>query len=75
MTASASAICGTRRGLTKLATSMRRAPMPISRSTSAILSVVVTRVDSFCKPSRGDTSTISTTLAMPVCIQTVFRAV
>ena len=55
----ASAICATRLGLMKLATSIRRAPMPIRRATSATLSAVATTPASFCNPSRGDTSTIS----------------
>src|SRR5690606_37210702 len=54
------AICGTHFGGTKLVTSMRRKPAPDRRSTSAILSAAGIRRFSFCSPSRGPTSKIST---------------
>ncbi len=57
MTASPSAICGTRRGLTNEATSIRRTPAAKTRSMSASLSAVATVSGSFCSPSRGLTST------------------
>ena len=60
MTSSASAICGTRLGLTKLATSIRRTPASISRVMRPSLSAVGTTSGSFCKPSRAPTSTIWT---------------
>src|SRR5690349_18926483 len=59
MTASASAICGTRLGCTKLATSMRRTPAAHSRSINSTLRAVGSTAGSLCKPSRGPTSTIS----------------
>jgi hypothetical protein len=56
ITAAASAICGTHFGLTKLVTSMWRRPACCSWRTSSILSAVATACASFCKPSRGPTS-------------------
>src|SRR5262245_26682963 len=56
---SASAICGTRRGLTKLATSMRRTPASRARRMNSTFTAVGTLAASFCRPSRGPTSTIS----------------
>ncbi len=58
-TASASAICGTRFGLTKLATSMRCRPAPSRRRMNSTLVAVGNTCDSLCRPSRGPTSTIS----------------
>jgi hypothetical protein len=57
--ASASAICGTRRGLTKLATSIRRIPASTARRMNSIFTSVGTDAASFCRPSRGPTSTIA----------------
>ena len=59
ITASASAICGTRLGFTKLATSTRRTPASTSRRISSSLVGVASTSGSLCKPSRGPTSTIS----------------
>ena len=59
-TASASASCGTRFGLTKLTASIRRTPLATRESISQSLSSVDSTVCSFCSPSRGATSTIST---------------
>ena len=59
ISSSASAICGTRAGFTKLVTSMRRAPARTALSTSSTLSSVARIVFSFCSPSRGETSRIS----------------
>src|SRR5689334_18359125 len=59
-TSAASAICGTHFGLTKLVASTVRRPQSDRRSISAILSAVATGADSFCRPSRGPTSTMRT---------------
>ena len=59
MTASASAIWGTRRGCTKLTASIRLIPLATSRPMSSTFTSVATRTSSFCNPSRGATSTIS----------------
>ena len=56
--ASASAICGTRRGFTKLATSMRRIPASTARRMNSSFTAVGTEAASFCRPSRGPTSTM-----------------
>ncbi len=60
ITASASAICGTRSGCAKAVTSIRRTPASRARRTSVALSSVETDCFSFCSPSRGETSTIWT---------------
>ena len=60
MSSSASAICGTRLGFTKLAASSRRTPAPISRSINSALVAVDTVAGSLCRPSRAATSTICT---------------
>ena len=60
MTASASAICGTRLGFTKLTVSTRRRPARTARPISSTLSPVPSMVGSDCRPSRGETSTICT---------------
>src|SRR5690349_1273903 len=59
-TASASAICGTALGWTKLVTSMRPRPVAASASTNAIFVSVGTNVGSDCSPSRGLTSVTRT---------------
>jgi hypothetical protein len=59
-TSALSAICGTHLGLTKLATSIRRNPARESMSISATFSAVGIARASFCSPSRGPTSKIST---------------
>src|ERR1700722_1271708 len=59
-TASASAICGTSLGFTKLAASMRRAPASSIRPMNSNFCEVVNSTDSFWSPSRGPTSIIST---------------
>jgi hypothetical protein len=46
-------------GLTKLVTSIRRAPACRLRRINSSLSAVVTSAFSFCRPSRGPTSTKS----------------
>ena len=58
MTASASAICGTRTGLTNETASMRVTPAASSRAMKSSFSPAVSTVFSFCSPSRGPTSTI-----------------
>src|ERR1700744_5053246 len=63
----ASAICGTHFGDTNEVDSTLTTPARASRFTSSILSVVGTNSFSFCKPSRGPTSTIFTFCgSMPV---------
>ena len=52
-TASASAICGTSLGCTKLATSIRRTPAARARRTNSTFTSVGSSTDSFCRPSRG----------------------
>ena len=69
ITASASAICGTRFGLTKLVTSMRRMPAATSRLISSTFAAVGSSVPSLCKPSRGPTSTSSIFILGENCIQ------
>src|SRR4051812_23475636 len=59
-TSPASAICGTHLGLTNADTSMTGSPAAVNRSTNAILSAVATSAASFCRPSRGPTSTTTT---------------
>ncbi len=58
-TSSALAICGTLLGLTKLAASTRGRPAAASLSHSSALTSGESLLSSFCKPSRGPTSTIS----------------
>src|SRR3954462_9654320 len=57
MTPAASAICGTHFGETKLVTSISVRPASCRRCTSSILTAAGTGAFSFCKPSRGPTST------------------
>ena len=56
-TASASAICGTLAGFTKLATSMRRIPAATALAISSTLMAVASTSGSDWSPSRGATST------------------
>ena len=63
MSASASAICGTRLGFTKLVASSRLTPASTRRLISSTLVAVDTIAASLCRPSRGATSTISTAAA------------
>src|SRR5215217_3221734 len=60
MTSAASASCGTAFGLTKLVTSMTGRPAAVSASTNAIFALVGIVVASFWRPSRGPTSTTTT---------------
>src|SRR5690606_21201479 len=57
-TSVASASCGIHFGETKLVTSTVSRPVSVSRSMNAILVAAGTTALSFCKPSRGPTSTI-----------------
>jgi hypothetical protein len=57
-----SAICGTHFGETKAPTSMVCKPASPRRSISSILTAVEMVCFSFCKPSRGPTSTMRTLL-------------
>src|SRR5207244_2919310 len=57
ITCALSAICGTHFGETKLVTSMSLSPASCSRCTSRILTSDGTSCFSFCRPSRGPTST------------------
>src|SRR5665647_395042 len=57
ITSAASAICGTHLGDTKLVTSISFKPASCSRCTSPILTAAGTACFSFCRPSRGPTST------------------
>src|SRR5712691_11902928 len=59
-TSSASANCGTHLGLTNADTSMTGSRAALKRLTNAILSAVETLARSFCRPSRGPTSTTVT---------------
>ena len=52
--------CGTHFGETKLADSMTSRPQSCRRSINSTLTVVFTDCFSFCRPSRGPTSTIVT---------------
>ena len=63
-TSRASASCGTRSGRTNDVTSTTGRPAAASRSTKATLSAVAIRAASFCRPSRGPTSTIVTRFVM-----------
>ncbi len=62
ITSAASAICGTHLGETKLVTSISFRPASCNRCTRPILISTGTGCASFCKPSRGPTSTILTLL-------------
>ena len=68
-TDSLSAICGTQRGLTKLPVSMRLSPVPARPSTSAALLAASIARASFCRPSRGPTSTRETLLGICMVYQ------
>ena len=57
-TSAASAIWGTHLGLTNADTSMTGRCAALRRLMSSILSAVGTSARSFCRPSRGPTSTI-----------------
>ena len=59
-TSAASASCGTHFGLTKLVASMVLRPVSDSKSMNLILSEAAMTLFSFCRPSRGPTSTIFT---------------
>ena len=59
-TSTPSAICGTRFGSTNAATSIAGSPAADSRSMNATLSAVAIGACSFCRPSRGPTSTTRT---------------
>ena len=67
-TSAASAICGTHFGLTNADTSITGKFAALSRLTNSILSGVDTIALSFCKPSRGPTST--TVIRVPVRFMT-----
>src|SRR5262245_2649242 len=73
MTSAASAICGTHFGDTKLVASIDGTPASASASISATLTSVGTTPFSFCRPSRGPTSTMRTRAgsAMSVSLRTV----
>ena len=72
-TASASAICGTSRGCTKLVASIRLAPAATSPAISFSFAGVDSTASSFCSPSRGATSTMSTVVGrVPVRDRTSF---
>ncbi len=60
MTWAVSAICGTHFGDTKLVASTAGSPASVRRSMSSTLTSVGTTPGSFCRPSRGPTSTIFT---------------
>src|SRR4051812_6212052 len=60
ITCALSAICGTHLGETKLVTSISFKPASCNRCTRPILISAGTGSFSFCKPSRGPTSTILT---------------
>src|SRR5690625_3171248 len=60
MTAALSAICGAHFGEAKDAASTLTAPASASRLTSSIFVAAGIRPFSFCRPSRGATSTIFT---------------
>src|SRR5690606_9868825 len=67
-TSAASASCGTHFGLTKLVASTVRRPVVDRRSMSAILSAAGTCAASFCRPSRGPTSTMRTWAGMGISV-------
>src|SRR5215208_3769515 len=62
MTSALSAICGTHFGETKLVTSISVRPASCRRCTRPIFTSAGTGSFSFCRPSRGPTSTILTLL-------------
>src|SRR5471032_2985538 len=62
------AICGTHFGDTKDAASMLAKPALDKRFTSSILISAGTFSFSFCRPSRGPTSTILTCLGRLACV-------
>ena len=62
ITASASAIAGTALGCANDTASTRRAPASTNRVISSTLASVDSSTDSFCRPSRGLTSTMETML-------------
>src|SRR3954468_6421802 len=57
-----SAICGTHFGDTNAVASTERSPAAASRSISSSFTAVGTSPGSFCRPSRGPTSTMRTRL-------------
>src|SRR5690606_3302654 len=57
ITCALSAICGTHLGDTKLVTSISFSPASCRRCTSSIFTAAGTSPFSFCRPSRGPTST------------------
>src|SRR5919202_6744013 len=61
-TSSASANWGTSRGCTNEVTSIHPKPAAVSMSTKRIFASVGMRAGSFCKPSRGPTSTTRTSM-------------
>src|SRR5439155_4342914 len=60
-------ICGIAFGETKAPTSIGFSPAPISASMKAMRSATLTGVFSFCRPSRGPTSTMRTVSVMVGC--------
>ena len=58
---------GMARGFTKLVTSMCRSPVPESMSTNVRFTLVSIGCGSFCRPSRGPTSTMRTHSPFPSC--------
>src|SRR5258708_40285139 len=64
-TSGASAICGTHFGLTNADTSITGNAAALNRLTNSILSAVETAACSFCRPSRGPTST--TVMCFAIC--------
>jgi len=72
-TAPASPSCGTHLGLTKLVTSTSSTHAAQSRRTSWALSAAAIMADSFCRPSRGETS-VMRTLGMAKCTGVSARA-
>jgi hypothetical protein len=62
ITCAASPICGTHLGETKLVASITGNPAALSLSISSIFTAAGTTPGSFCRPSRGPTSTIFTRL-------------
>src|SRR5438132_11005119 len=67
MTCALSAICGTHLGETKLVTSISVRPASCSMCTSWIFTSAGTICFSFCRPSRGPTSTNLTLLGSFMC--------
>ena len=66
MTAALSAICGTHFGDTNAVASTTGNPASVRRSINSILTAAGTFCASFCKPSRGPTSTILTFSGMGI---------